>query len=147
MPHNTCKFGPGVEMVPGIVPEPIMELAKLLIKGLGLPQEFVEMVEKQVGFKEFQLIDAGDDVILDICEEMPTLAALLLMRDSLHRAGAALDNLDDRTVYLLPLLENIKNFLFGIAMISCMTRPGIIPRRFAASCEGRLKLVGEKLGL
>jgi hypothetical protein len=86
-----------------------------------------------------------------MCDELPTLAALILVRDTIAgmiRNLEGSDIFDTPEIYLLvPLMCNIKRFLFSLALIACNKFPDIYPDGFKVNpANGHLVLVGEQRG-
>jgi len=137
-------------------PNHVQDLALSLLRGLPLNPMQKEAIEDSLGFSWFKQVQEGEIVLVDICDEMPLLGALLLFRDSFTRGLERLYRLSDADVdadlplevlSMVPLLVNMKNFLFALSKVVCARFPGVLPDAFRVNDHGRLVLTGTAVGV
>lgn len=139
---------------PNYLPDNVRRLAQDMLAGLPLTSRQKSAINLTFGFSTFNNSIGEDEKILcDICDEMPTLAALILVRDTLMRTMRALGESDPKgpetpEVYLLmPTMLNFKRLLFSLALTACNKFPDMHPDGFKVDpTNGRLVLVGEFKG-
>lgn len=140
-----------MDLSPEYLPERVRSLTEQLIDGLGLPEDLRSFLAERISFSSFKTIaDDDETIIADICDELPTLAACILMRDTfLHLVHKATDDIElrEQVVFVLPMLTHLKEFMFGMAKIYCLHTPDSYPGAFRVTANGRrLVLSGNRYG-